>query len=66
MPCSATIRSVSAALASLDNALNRSGLYPALDTSPNVTCLAPTSAAFKAAGSPDASLDAKPLGDALL
>jgi transforming growth factor-beta-induced protein len=65
-PCSATIRTLSNSLMGLDNALNRSGLYPVLDTSPNVTCLAPNNAAFKSAGDPDANLNVTALSGALL
>jgi len=65
-PCSNTIRTLSASLTNLDNALNRSGLYPTLDTSPNVTCLAPNNAAFQAAGNADATLNGTDLSDALL
>jgi uncharacterized surface protein with fasciclin (FAS1) repeats len=54
-PCSNTIRS-NTELLSLDNALNRSGIYPVLDTAKNVTCLAPNTAAFTKAGNPDKSL----------
>ncbi len=66
MPCSNTIRTLSSSLNGLDNALNRSGLYPVLDTSPNVTCLAPNNEAFKSAGSPEASLNQSALSSALL
>ena len=64
-PCSTTIGSQQS-LSSLDNALKRSGLYPVLDHAPNVTCLAPDTSAFKAAGSPDATLPPDTLGGALL
>jgi uncharacterized surface protein with fasciclin (FAS1) repeats len=66
MPCSTTIRGIADNLKALDNALNRSGLYPALDTSPNVTCLAPSSEAFKNAGNPDSALEPSVLQGALL
>jgi hypothetical protein len=65
MPCSNTIKS-QAALKSLDNALVRTGLYPALDHSPNVTCLAPNAGAFSKAGNPDSNLDVPSLSGALL
>ncbi|KAF2180608.1 FAS1 domain-containing protein [Zopfia rhizophila CBS 207.26] len=61
--CSKTIRGAS--LSSLDNALNRSELWPTLDSARNVTCLGPSNAAFKAAGEPDASLNKSQLADAL-
>ena len=64
MPCSTTIRS-KVELSALDNALNRSGIWPTLDHTPNVTCLAPVSAAFKAAGDPDQKLNQKDLINAL-
>ena len=64
--CSKTIRTLSSSLTALDNALNRSDLWTALDTSKNVTCLAPNSAAFAAAGNPDASLGKADLQKALL
>jgi hypothetical protein len=53
-------------LKALDDALVKTKLYPALDTSPNVTCLAPSSDAFKAAGNPQDSLDSTNLTQALL
>jgi len=62
--CKTTIRS--AGLNNLDNALNRSGLWPALDGAKNVTCLGPNDDAFREAGSPDASLDKNALSDAIL
>lgn len=62
--CSNTIRG--AKLSGLDNALNRTGLWPTLDSSKNVTCLGPSDAAFKAAGSPDSALNATDLTKALL
>lgn len=62
--CSNTIRG--AKLTGLDNALNRSGLWPTLDSSKNVTCLGPSDAAFKAAGNPDSALNASVLTKALL
>jgi uncharacterized surface protein with fasciclin (FAS1) repeats len=61
--CSDTIRA--AKLTGLDNALNRSGLWSALDSSKNVTCLGPNNKAFKDAGSPDANLNKTALGDAV-
>lgn len=63
-PCSNTIRG--AQLSSLDNALNRSELWPALDHSTNVTCLGPNNAAFSSAGNPDENLNKTVLTDALL
>ncbi|OCK82039.1 FAS1 domain-containing protein [Lepidopterella palustris CBS 459.81] len=63
-PCSTTIRTAS--LFSLDNALNRTNLWPALDHSPNVTCLGPSNSAFAAAGNADATLNTTVLTTALL
>ncbi|KAF2663352.1 FAS1 domain-containing protein [Microthyrium microscopicum] len=65
LACSKTIRSIPA-LVSLDNALNRSSIWPALDTSRNVTCLAPDKQAFAAAGDADANLNKANLVNALL
>ena len=62
--CSATIRG--AKLTGLDNALNRSKLWNALDSSTNLTCLGPNNKAFSDAGSPDANLNATTLTGALL
>lgn len=64
-PCSNTIRP-HAELSALDTALNRSGLYPTLDHAPNVTCLAPNTKAFAAAGDPQNSLAQEALSTALL
>ncbi|KAJ4308409.1 hypothetical protein N0V84_012121 [Fusarium piperis] len=50
-PCSVTVRTVKDdRLDGLDTALNATGLWPALDHSKNVTCLAPTTKAFQDAG----------------
>ena len=62
--CARTIRS--AGLASLDNALNRTSLWPTLDRAKNVTCLGPSNSAFQAAGNPDTALNATALAGALL
>ena len=62
--CEKTIRS--AGLASLDSALNRTGLWPALDGTKNVTCLGPSNAAFQAAGEAVAALNVTALTGALL
>ncbi|KAJ8108838.1 hypothetical protein OPT61_g7891 [Boeremia exigua] len=62
--CARTART--AGLASLDNALNRTKLWPSLDGSKNVTCLGPSNAAFQAAGNPDNALDETALASALL
>ncbi|CAO2655119.1 Nn.00g101830.m01.CDS01 [Neocucurbitaria sp. VM-36] len=61
--CASTIRS--AGLVNLDNALNRSNLWPALDGGRNLTCLGPNDAAFRSAGTPDATLNSTALADAL-
>ncbi|KAM5343418.1 hypothetical protein ACJ41O_011955 [Fusarium nematophilum] len=66
-PCSTTVRRVDdKRLHGLDTALIRAGLWPALDASNNVTCLAPSTEAFKAAGNPQNSLPEKELAGALL
>lgn len=62
--CARTIRT--AGLASLDSALNRTKLWPALDGSKNITCLGPSNAAFQAAGNPDTALNETTLTGALL
>ncbi|RSL94577.1 hypothetical protein CDV31_014248 [Fusarium ambrosium] len=50
-PCSVTVRTVKDdRLDGLDKALKSTGLWPALDHSKNVTCLAPTTKAFEDAG----------------
>ncbi|KAI8655374.1 hypothetical protein NCS55_01188900 [Fusarium keratoplasticum] len=52
-PCSVTVRTVTVKddrLEGLDKALNATGLWPALDHSKNVTCLAPSTKAFEDAG----------------
>lgn len=67
--CSSTARnsaSISPNLTGLDKALNKAGLWDTLDRSSNVTCLAPTTAAFNAAGNPEDKLDASALTNALL
>jgi uncharacterized surface protein with fasciclin (FAS1) repeats len=61
--CKDTIRS--AGLSGLDRALNRSGLWNALDSSFNTTCLGPSNEAFAAAGSPDGNLTKEELVKAL-
>jgi uncharacterized surface protein with fasciclin (FAS1) repeats len=62
--CKTTIRAAN--LTGLDNALNRSGLWPALDGHPNITCLGPSNNAFSNAGSPDSILNKTALQGALL
>jgi uncharacterized surface protein with fasciclin (FAS1) repeats len=61
--CKDTIRS--AGLTGLDRALNRSGLWNALDSSYNTTCLGPSNSAFESAGSPDNNLTKEELVKAL-
>ena len=61
--CKKTIRGVG--LASLDNALNRTGMWDALDGTANLTCLGPSNDAFKAAGSPDVNANETVLSDAI-
>ncbi|KAM0342036.1 hypothetical protein ACHAPU_009764 [Fusarium lateritium] len=66
-PCSTTVQTVKDhRLYALDLALIKAGLWPALDTSPNVTCLAPSTQAFKDAGSPNLALSKQDLSGALL
>ena len=62
--CMTTIRG--AGLSSLDNALNRTMLWNALDTTRNITCLGPNNAAFTAAGNADSALNTSTLSGALL
>lgn len=62
--CKTTIRS--AGMTGLDNALNRSGLWDALDSSANVTCLGPSNEAWQKEGNPDQKLDKTGLVKALL
>lgn len=62
--CKTTIRE--ATLTNLDRALNRTGLWDALDTSKNVTCLGPNDKAFADAGSPDSKLNQTALSNAIL
>jgi uncharacterized surface protein with fasciclin (FAS1) repeats len=62
--CHQTIRGIDQ-LVALDNALNRSGIWPALDHAKNVTCLGPNTDAFKAAGNADQNLDQNELINAL-
>ncbi|KAH6884601.1 FAS1 domain-containing protein [Thelonectria olida] len=67
LACSTTIRSITKGqLSALDAALNKTELYPTLDTTKNVTCLAPSTSAFKAAGDPQTSLPKSNLTHALL
>ncbi|CAM1500396.1 Fc.00g095580.m01.CDS01 [Cosmosporella sp. VM-42] len=66
-PCSTTVRSAGdPRLSGLDTALNRTELWPALDSSPNVTCLAPSTEAFNKAGDPQLKLGKADLTGALL
>ncbi|KAM0541110.1 hypothetical protein ACHAPJ_013377 [Fusarium lateritium] len=66
-PCSTTVQSVKdSRLTALNNALIKTEMWPALDTSRNVTCLAPSTKAFKDAGSPDTKLSKQDLTGALL
>jgi len=70
-PCSTTIQrpkkeDASSKLKALDDALVKTGLYPALDTAKNVTCLAPSTDAFKKAKDPQESLGNDELTKALL
>jgi len=62
--CKKTING--AKLTALDNALTRSNLWTALDSTKNITCLGPSNSAFSTAGSPDQNLTASELSKALL
>lgn len=54
--CSLTIKSYpDETLQSMDQALDKSGLWPRINASFNVTCLAPSTEAFKNAGNPQVS-----------
>ncbi|KAM0228952.1 hypothetical protein ACHAPO_010359 [Fusarium lateritium] len=65
--CSNTVHTIKdSRLTGLNVALFKAGLWPALDASRNVTCLAPSTQAFKDAGSPDVKLSKQDLGGALL
>ncbi|KAF4981529.1 hypothetical protein FZEAL_2678 [Fusarium zealandicum] len=65
--CSTTIQTVGdKRLTALGAALNKTDLWNALDHSPNVTCLAPSTDAFKDAGDPQISLSKTDLTGALL
>ncbi|KAG5655301.1 hypothetical protein KAF25_010453 [Fusarium avenaceum] len=65
--CSTTVHTVKdSRLDGLNGALIKAELWPALDASRNVTCLAPSTQAFKDAGSPDVALSKQDLAGALL
>ncbi|KAF5241442.1 hypothetical protein FAUST_3872 [Fusarium austroamericanum] len=65
--CSNTVHTIKdTRLVGLNVALVKAGLWPALDASRNVTCLAPSTQAFKNAGSPDVKLSKQDLAGALL
>ncbi|KAM0233079.1 hypothetical protein ACHAP5_010546 [Fusarium lateritium] len=65
--CSATVETVKdSRLDALNGALIKADLWPALDASRNVTCLAPSTKAFKDAGNPDVALSKQDLTGALL
>ncbi|KAF5984881.1 transforming growth factor-beta-induced ig-h3, partial [Fusarium coicis] len=67
LSCSKTVQAADdKRLTALNGALIKAGLWPALDASKNVTCLAPSTQAFKDAGSPDVELSKEDLGGALL
>ncbi len=63
--CSATIDDLPT-LTTLDEALDKTDGYDAIDTMPNVTCLTPDNAAFSAAGNPQDSLANAPLTNLIL
>ncbi|KAK7419048.1 hypothetical protein QQX98_003550 [Neonectria punicea] len=65
--CSTTVRSFSdKRLDAFDNVLKRSGMWPVIDTSFNLTCLGPSKEAFSKAGNPQTSLSKSDLTDILL
>ncbi|KAF5642012.1 transforming growth factor-beta-induced ig-h3 [Fusarium sp. NRRL 52700] len=67
LSCSKTVEAANdKRLTALNGALIKAGLWPALDASKNVTCLAPSTQAFKDAGSPDVELSKEDLSGALL
>ncbi|KAM5517682.1 fasciclin domain-containing protein [Fusarium oxysporum f. sp. phaseoli] len=67
LSCSQTVQAADdKRLTALNGALIKAGLWPALDASKNVTCLAPSTQAFKDAGSPDVELSKDDLSGALL
>ncbi|KAF4490177.1 Transforming growth factor-beta-induced ig-h3 [Fusarium agapanthi] len=67
LSCSKTVQAADdKRLTALNGALIKAGLWPALDASKNVTCLAPSTQAFRDAGSPDVELSKEDLGGALL
>ncbi|KAJ9422847.1 transforming growth factor-beta-induced ig-h3 [Fusarium oxysporum] len=67
LSCSQTVHAADdKRLTALNGALIKAGLWPALDASKNVTCLAPSTQAFKDAGSPDVELSKDDLSGALL
>ncbi|KAH7182376.1 FAS1 domain-containing protein [Fusarium flagelliforme] len=65
--CSNTVHTIKdPRLDALDAALIKAQLWKALDHSKNVTCLAPSTEAFKNAGNPDIKLSKQDLGGAIL
>ncbi|KAF2489441.1 FAS1 domain-containing protein [Lophium mytilinum] len=62
--CSKTVRN--SKLTALDNALNRTGIWPTLDHAQNITCLGPNNNAFSSAGNADSTLNVSALTNALL
>jgi transforming growth factor-beta-induced protein len=64
--CSKTIRSLGPEGSALDAALNKTSLWNTLDTTNNVTCLLPNTAAFAAAGNPQTTLSQADLQAAIL
>lgn len=65
--CSTTVRSVGDdRLKGLDVALKAAKLWPTIDRSYNVTCLAPSTQAFKEAGNPEETLSQSELSETLL
>ena len=63
--CSITIKA-QGSLSSLSEALDKADLWTALNTTPNVTCLAPNNNAFKSADNPEDALNSTELTGALL
>ncbi|KAK3945854.1 FAS1 domain-containing protein [Diplogelasinospora grovesii] len=64
-PCSKTIGG-QPRLSALDNAIDKTGIWPTIDHTNNITCLAPTDDAFKSAGNPDQKLNGTALTGAIL
>ncbi|KAJ9156070.1 FAS1 domain-containing protein [Pleurostoma richardsiae] len=64
--CSSTVKTLKTSLSSLNSALNRTGLWPTVNHSKNLTCLAPNNDAFSDAGNPEQTLNSTDLTNAIL